>query len=329
MSYRAFVVNKSGEDFSAAVTTLDDSTLPAGEVTIRVHWSSVNYKDGLASTPNGRVIRNYPMVPGVDLAGVVEESADTRFKPGDEVFVTGYDVGVSHPGGFAERARIPAEWVVRVPDGLTMKETMALGTAGFTAALSIEALEKLGLQPSTGPVVVTGATGGVGSTAVSMLAGRGYEVVGSTGKASEHDFLRGLGASDVISREEVMAESTRPLEAERWAGAVDPVGGAATAYLARTMKYGGSIALSGNTGGVNFSTSVFPFILRRVNLLGIESVYCPMEERARVWQRCGADLKPNGLLESIASEATLDELPGVLERILKGGVKGRVLVRLA
>lgn len=329
MSYRAFVVNKSGEDFSAAVTTLDDSTLPAGEVTIRVHWSSVNYKDGLASTPNGRVIRNYPMVPGVDLAGVVEESADTRFKPGDEVFVTGYDVGVSHPGGFAERARIPAEWVVRVPDGLTMKETMALGTAGFTAALSIEALEKLGLQPSTGPVVVTGATGGVGSTAVSMLAGRGYEVVGSTGKASEHDFLRGLGASDVISREEVMAESTRPLEAERWAGAVDPVGGAATAYLARTMKYGGSIALSGNTGGVNFSTSVFPFILRRVNLLGIESVYCPMEERVRVWQRCGADLKPNGLLESIASEATLDELSGVLERILKGGVKGRVLVRLA
>ena len=328
MSYRAFVVNKTDSAFSAQITQLDEADLPEGEVTIRVHWSSVNYKDGLASISNGRVIRNYPMTPGVDLAGVVTESRDSRFKEGDEVFVTGYDVGVSHPGGFAEVARIPADWVLKIPDGLTLKETMALGTAGFTAALSIDALEKLGLRPENGPVIVTGATGGVGSTAVSMLAGLGYTVAGSTGKADEHQYLRDLGASEILSREEVSAESNRPLESERWAGAVDPVGGPTTAYLGRTMKYGGSIALSGMTGGTNIPATVYPFILRGVNLLGIESVYCPIEHRKRVWERCGADLKPKGLLDSIAHEVTLDGLPGALEDILQAKVRGRVLVNL-
>lgn len=329
MAYRAFVVNKTGDDFSAAVTMLDESDLPRGDVTIRVQWSSVNYKDGLASMPNGRVIRNYPMVPGVDLAGIVESSDDSRFTKGEEVFVTGYDIGVTHPGGFAELARVPGDWVAKVPPALGTKGVMALGTAGLTAALSVEALERMGLKPGSGPVIVTGATGGVGSTAVSMLAGLGYEVAGSTGKDSEHQFLRDLGATEIISREEVMAESTRPIETERWSGAVDPVGGAATAYLARTMKYGGSIALSGNTGGTAIATSVFPFILRGVNLLGIESVFCPMETRLRVWNRCATDLKPRGLMETIAHETDLDGLPGVLAQILEGKVKGRALVRLS
>lgn len=328
MSYRAFVVNKTDASFSAEITELDESQLPSGEVTIRVHWSSVNYKDGLASTSNGRVVRNYPMTPGIDLAGVVTESQDSRFAAGDEVFVTGYDVGVAHPGGFAEMARIPADWVVKVPAGLTLKETMALGTAGFTAALSVEALEQHDVRPEKGTVIVAGATGGVGSTAVSMLAGLGYTVAASTGKESEHQYLRDLGATEILPREEVSAESNRPMEAERWAGAVDPVGGATTAYLARTTKYGGSIALSGNTGGVNVSTSVFPFILRGINLLGIESVFCPMEKRQRIWERCGSDLKPRGLLDTIAQEVTLDGLPGVLEQILQGQVRGRVLVNL-
>ncbi|GIW19243.1 MAG: hypothetical protein KatS3mg064_2400 [Tepidiforma sp.] len=238
MAYRALVVDKQGDAFSVAVRDLSEADLPPGDVTIRVHWSSINYKDGLALSPGGRVIRSYPMVPGVDLAGVVLESKDIRFAPGQEVVVTGYDVGVSHPGGFAELARVPGDWVMPLPAGLTLKEAMAIGTAGFTAALSLEALEHNGLRPANGTVIVTGATGGVGSTAVAMLAQAGYTVAASTGKASEHAYLRELGASEILSREEVSAESTRPLESERWAGAVDPVGGATTAYLIRTMKYG-------------------------------------------------------------------------------------------
>lgn len=329
MSYRALVVRKSDEDFSVGIESCEESFLPEGEVTIRVEWSSVNYKDGLACTPNGRVVRSYPMVPGVDLAGVVEASTDARFSPGDPVVVTGYDVGVAHHGGFAELARIPADWVMPLPAGLTTKEAMAIGTAGFTAALSVVALEEHGLQPSNGPVIVTGATGGVGSTAVSILAQLGYTVAGSTGKAAEHAFLRDLGASEILSREEVSAESKRPLESERWAAAVDPVGGATTAYLLRTMKYGGAIALSGLTGGSTLNTTVFPLILRNVSLLGIDSVACPMERRAAVWARLGSDLKPHGLLDSIAVETDLDGVQAVAADILQGKIRGRTLVRLS
>ncbi|MBA4180399.1 MAG: oxidoreductase [Anaerolinea sp.] len=329
MSYRALVVNKSGDAFEAAIQQLDESSLPPGEVTIRVEWSSVNYKDGLALSPAGRVIRTFPMVPGVDLAGTVVSSADSRFIAGQKVVVTGYDVGVSHPGGFAELARVPADWVMALPPGLTTKEAMAIGTAGLTSALSIEALEASGLRKEHGPVIVTGATGGVGSTAVSMLAQLGYTVAGSTGKEAEHPFLRSLGATEILSREDVSAESSRPVETERWAGAVDPVGGATTAYLLRTTKYGGSVALSGLTGGGTVNTTVYPFILRGVNLLGIESVFCPMERRLRVWKRLGGDLKPHGLMESIAVETSLDGVPGVAEQILAGKVRGRTLVRLA
>ncbi|MCC7364511.1 MAG: oxidoreductase [Dehalococcoidia bacterium] len=328
MSYRAFVVNKDGDNFTAGTTTLSESDLPQGDVTIRVEWSSVNYKDGLACTPNGRVVRGYPMVPGVDLAGVVTESTDSRFAPGQGVIAHGHDIGVSHPGGFAELARMPAEFCTALPDGLTTKEAMAIGTAGFTAAQSVLALEQYGVTPAKGPVIVTGATGGVGSTAVSMLAMRGFTVAGSTGKADEHDYLRNLGATEILSREEVSAESNRPLESERWAGAVDPVGGATTAYLLRTTKYGGAVALSGLTGGTTVSTTVMPFILRGVGLLGIDSVQYPIELRRALWQRLATDLKPKGLLESIAVETDLDGIPAAVEKILRGGIRGRMLVRL-
>lgn len=329
MSYRALVVNKTGDSFDVSIQQLDESQLPPGDVTIRVEWSSVNYKDGLACSATGRVVRSYPMVPGVDLAGSVISSSDPRFSPGDKVVVTGYDVGVAHHGGFAELARVPAAWVMPLPAGLTTKEAMAIGTAGLTAALSVEALERNGLRTEQGPVIVTGATGGVGSTAVSMLAQLGYTVAASTGKESEHAFLRDLGATEILSRQDVSAESTRPMETERWAAAVDPVGGATTAYLLRTTKYGGSVAVSGLTGGGTVNTTVFPFILRGVNLLGIESVFCPMEQRLRVWKRLGTDLKPHGLLESIAVETGLEGVVAVAEQILAGQVRGRTLVRVA
>ncbi|HZQ38682.1 MAG TPA: oxidoreductase [Dehalococcoidia bacterium] len=327
-TYRALVVDKQDGQFSVGVRELLFDQLPAGDVTIRVAYSTVNYKDGLACTPDGRIIRDYPMVPGVDLSGTVTESTDSRFKAGDEVVVTGYDLGVAHPGGFAEYARVPAEWVVKLPAGLSLREAMALGTAGFTAALSVQRLEENGLRPGDGPVLVTGATGGVGSTAVSMLAGRGYDVAASTGKASEHEFLRGLGASEILSREEVSAQSSRPLERERWAGGVDPVGGDTLAYLIRSTKYGGSIASSGLTGGTALNTTVFPFILRGVNLLGIESVMCPMAVRSPLWQRLATDLKPQGLTESIAHDITLEQVPDLVPVILRGGVKGRAVVRV-
>ena len=328
MSFRAFVVDKSEDSFSAEIAELDESRLPEGEVTLRVEWSDVNYKDGLACVRDGRVISSYPMTPGIDLAGSVIESNDDRFKEGDGVLVTGYDLGVGHPGGFAELARVPADWLVHLPDGLNAQEAMALGTAGFTAALSVYEFERNGIGPDSGPVLVTGATGGVGSTAVAMLAGLGYTVAASTGKDSEHAFLRSIGASEILSREEVSAESGRPMEKARWAGAVDPVGGSTTAYLLRTTKPGGVVALSGLTGGTAIGTSVFPFILRGVKLVGIDSVYAPMPVREELWRRLGADLKPAGLLETIAEEITLEGVIGATAKILKGAIRGRTLVRL-
>jgi putative YhdH/YhfP family quinone oxidoreductase len=328
-TYRALLVDKQDGQFSVGVRELEWSALPAGDVTIRVAYSTVNYKDGLACTPDGRIIRDYPMTPGVDLSGTVTESADGRFRAGDGVLVTGFDQGVAHPGGFAEYARVPADWVVKLPAGLSAREAMALGTAGFTAALSIHRLEQNGVRPGGGPVLVSGATGGVGSTAVSMLAGLGYEVAGSTGKTEEHAFLRGLGATEVLSREEVSAQSGRPLEKERWAACVDPVGGDTLAYMLRTTRYGGSVASSGLTGGTALNTTVFPFILRGVNLLGIESVMCPMSVREPLWERLAGDLKPRGLIESIAHEIALEQVPELASVILRGGVRGRAVVKLA
>ncbi|HEX2913139.1 MAG TPA: acryloyl-CoA reductase [Chloroflexia bacterium] len=327
-SFRAFVVNKSDDSFETGVKELQQSDLPQGEVLIRVSYSGVNYKDGLACIPNGNIVRKYPFVPGIDLSGTVVESSDERFKTGDEVIVTSYNLGVSHYGGFSEYARVPADWVVPMPRGLNFKEAMIVGTAGFTAALAIHQLELNGLNPSKGPVLVTGATGGVGSMAISMLKNLGYTVAASTGKESEHAYLRELGASEILSREEVSAESPRPMEKERWAGSVDSVGGSTTTYLLRTTMYGCSVAACGLTGGSAVNTTIFPFILRGVNLLGIDSVACPMELRQSLWQRIGTDLKPQNIEGIVAREGTLDDLPEFTRTILKGGMRGRALVKL-
>ena len=302
--------------------------LPPGEVLVKVAYSGVNYKDGLASIPEGKIVRTYPFVPGIDLAGVVDESSDARFKPGDEVIVTSYELGVSHYGGFSEYARVKADWVVPLPAGLTLKEAMALGTAGFTAGLAVHKLEYNGLKPQHGPVMVTGATGGLGSVAISILKNLGYTVAASTGKEAEQAYLRELGADDILTREETTAESKRPIEKERWAGSIDAVGGATLAYLLRTTKNGGSVASCGNTGGVNVSTTVFPFILRGVNLLGIESVNCPMELRRQIWDHLASDYKPARLLDLIGHEAPFVELPQALAAILKGGVRGRTIIKV-
>ena len=326
MSFRAFVVNKEGDSFEAGPQELDEAALPEGDVTVAVEWSGLNYKDGLACTPKGRVVTSYPMVPGIDFAGTVTDSSDSRFSAGQAVVATGFDLGVSHAGGYAERARVPAEWLVPLPEGLSAEEAMTLGTAGFTAAMSVEAIERAGIGPDAGPVLVTGATGGVGSAAVAMLAKRGYTVEASTGKADQHDFLRGLGATDIIDREELAAASGRPIDKERWAAAVDPVGGSTTATALRGTQYGGAVALSGLTGGAAIATGVFPFILRGVSLIGIESVFYPAEKRPALWERLAGDLKPDGLLEIVEERIGLQDVPVAVDRILAGGVRGRVLV---
>lgn len=327
-AFRAFIVNKTEAGFSAGLGELSRAELPEGEVLVKVAYSGVNYKDGLASIPEGKIVRTYPFVPGIDLAGVVEESSDARFSVGDEVIVTSYELGVSHYGGFSEYARVRADWVVPKPAELTLKESMALGTAGFTAALAIYQLEKNGLKPGNGPVLVTGATGGAGSSAISILRKLGYQIAASTGKASEHDYLRELGASEILDRAVTSAESNRPLEKELWAGSVDAVGGSTLAYLIRTTKYGGSVAAFGNTGGINFSSSVFPFILRGVNLLGIDSVSCPLELRREIWQRLASSYKPEQLLSHIGHEIDFEELPAALNSVLKGGARGHAVVKI-
>ena len=328
-TFKAFIVDKKEEGFTATFKDLTEADLPPGEVLVKVAYSSVNYKDGLASIPEGKIVNSYPFVPGVDLAGVVVESSDPRFKPGDEVIATSYELGVSHYGGFSEYARVKADWVVPLPAGLTLKEAMALGTAGFTAGLAVYKLEYNGLKPQNGPVLVTGATGGLGSIAISILKNLGYTVAASTGKESEYAYLKELGADDILTREETTAESNRPLEKERWAGSVDAVGGTTLAYLLRTTRYAGSIAACGNTGGANFSTTVFPFILRGINLLGIDSVNCPMELRRQIWEHLASDYKPKRLLDLIGHEAPFAELPQALAAILKGGVRGRTIIRMS
>src|SRR2546421_5813146 len=328
-TFKAFIVDKKEEGFTATFKDLTEADLPPGEVLVKVAYSSVNYKDGLASIPEGKIVRSYPFVPGVDLAGVVVESSDPRFKPGDEVIAPSYALGVSHGGGFSEYARVKADWMVPLPAGLTLKEAMALGTAGFTAGLAVHKLAYNGLRSQNGPVLVTGATGGLGSIAISIFKNLGYTVAASTGKESEQTYLKELGADDILAREETTAESNRPLEKERWAGSVDAVGGVTLAYLLRTTKNGGSIASCGNTGGVNFSTTVFPFILRGINLLGIDSVNCPMELRRQIWEHLASDYKPERLLDLIGHEAPFAELPQALAAILKGGVRGRTIIKVS
>lgn len=274
------------------------------------------------------MIKSYPHIPGIDLSGTVAESTDPRYKPGDEVIVTSYGLGVTHHGGYSELARVPASWVVPLPSGLTQREAMILGTAGFTAALSVQRLEDNGLTPEKGPVVVAGASGGVGSVAVNILAKRGYEVTASTGRLSEEAYLKELGAKHVIHRDELTESERKPIRRPLWAAAVDPVGGKTLSYLLSTLQYGGSVATSGLTGGVEVETSVYPFILRGVNWLGIDSVECPMELRRRVWERLATDLKPTMLSNTIVKEIQLEQLPEELALILQGQVRGRTIVRL-
>lgn len=325
-SFRAFRAVTDGDSIERGVVTLAATDLPDDGALVDVRWSSVNYKDGLASIPKGQVATISPLVPGIDLAGVLSDDVD-GIAAGTEVLAHGQDIGTGRHGGYAEYARVPAEYLIPVPDGLSMRDAMVIGTAGFTAAMSVMALQDHGITPDSGPVLVTGATGGVGSTSVDMLSNLGYEVVASTGKASAADFLTGLGASSIIDRNELSEESRRPLERTVWAGAVDCVGGVTLANVLKKVHYGGSVAASGLTGGPGLSTTVMPFILRGVNLLGIDSVMLPMERRREVWQRLASDLKPSRL-DDIGSDVTLDGLEAVLAGILAGEAKGRTVVRL-
>jgi acrylyl-CoA reductase (NADPH) len=323
-TFRAFRATAEGE---RGVVDMSPGELPDDGALIEVQWSSVNYKDGLAATPTGKVARISPIVPGVDLAGVLVDDAP-GMPAGTAVIAHGYDLGVSRHGGFARYARVPHGWLVALPEGLTAREAMVIGTAGFTAALSVIALQEHGVTPARGPVLVTGATGGVGSTAVGMLAGLGYEVVASTGKPAAAEFLRRLGAAATVDRAELTAESTRPLESTVWSGAVDCVGGVTLANLLKRIHYGGSVAASGLTGGTGLQATVLPFILRGVNLLGIDSVMTPIDRRRAVWQRLASDLKP-AALDEIGHDVTLDELDTVLASILRGEATGRSVVDLS
>jgi acrylyl-CoA reductase (NADPH) len=303
--------------------TLDD--LDPGEVVIRSHYSGVNYKDALAATGQGKVVRRFPCVGGIDVSGIVEHSEDERFKKGDEVLVTGYGMGVSHDGGFAEYVRVPADWVVPLPAGLTLFDAMALGTAGFTAALSIHRMEQNELKPENGRVIVTGATGGVASLAIAMLAQSGYEVVALTGKDSEHDYLKSLGAVEIMSRNDLVM-GTRPLEKAQWAGALDSVGGEMLAWLTRTMKQEGVIASFGNAGGIELNTTVLPFILRGVKLIGIDSAATKMPLRREIWRRLSTDLHP-GRLEKTIHTVSFGGLEDVFAPMLQGKSTGRTVIR--
>lgn len=324
-TFPAFVFTNDPENSYRSVEQVSLDQIAPDGVLIEVEWSSVNFKDGLASTTSGKISRLKPMIPGIDIAGTVVDAAGSDFAVGQKVIAHGYDIGVARHGGYACFARVPAEWIMALPEGLSTRDAMIVGTGGFTSALSVVALEDWGLTPSAGPVLVTGATGGVGSMAVSMLAGRGYEVVASSGKASATDFLLGLGASRVIDRAELSADDARPLQTTTYAAAVDCVGGNTLANVLKRLNYGSAVAASGLTGGTTIPTTVMPFILRGVALLGIDSVQTPIDVRRGVWGRIASDLKPAGL-ESIGHSIGLNDLDRVLTAILAGEVSGRYVV---
>ncbi len=328
MAFNAYLINQEDNKVKSGFVSMDDAQLDPGEVTIDVSHSCINYKDALAATGAGRIIRRFPCVGGIDLAGRVAASTDPRFAPGDEVLATSYDIGVAHHGGYAERARIPAAWVHRLPAGLSRTEAMALGTAGFTAGLGIVRMEENGLRPANGPVIVSGATGGVGSLAVDMLAARGYHVVALTGKESEADYLKGLGAREVMLRQSLDLARIKPLGKELWAGAVDNLGGDYLAWIASTMKQGGAIASIGLAASMSLNTTVAPFILRGASLLGIDSGYIGDPYRNGVWQRLATDMKPRHLA-SMTRHIRFADLPAAFDDYIQGRVKGRVVVDIA
>jgi NADPH2:quinone reductase len=326
-TFKAFRIHESDKKIVARMERLSIDDLAAGEVVVRVQWSDINYKDALAATGAGRILRKYPLVGGIDLAGVVESSSDARFKPGDAVLATGCGLSEVHDGGYAEYARLKGEWVIPMPAGLDAFTAMSLGTAGYTAALAIHRMEHNGQSPARGPVVVTGATGGVGSIAIDMLAGRGYEVVAVTGKAAAVDYLKSLGASQVLLRGEI-DHGSRPMESVRWAGAIDNVGGETLTWLTRTVDNWGNIASIGLTGGAELHTTVMPFIIRGVNLLGINSAATLRDTRLVVWGRIATDLKPRHLDRIVTRTIDFDDLPGAFDAYLQGSVTGRTVVRI-
>lgn len=325
--FDALMVNKDEDTGKthAEVTQIDLDRLPEGDVTVAVEYSTVNYKDGLCIGPGGGLVRKYPHIPGIDFAGTVEASDDDRYKPGDKVVLTGWRVGEAHWGGYAQKARVKADWLVPLPEGLDTRQAMAVGTAGFTAMLSVMALEDHGLVPGNGPVLVTGAAGGVGSVAVAILAALGHEVAGVTGRPDTAEYLKSLGATQIVAREELNETVKRPLESETWAGCIDAVGGEMLARVLGQMKYGGSVAAVGLAGGAGLPATVIPFLLRGVNLLGIDSVMQPYDNRLRAWQRIGKGL-PLSKLEDMVVPATLSDLPKLGADILNGQVRGRVVV---
>jgi len=326
MSFRALLVAKAEDGATqATVQTLEDADLPAGDVTVAVEYSTLNYKDGLCLGPGGGLVRQYPHIPGIDFAGRVAQSDDPRYTPGDKVVLTGWRVGEAHWGGYATRARVKADWLVPLPTGLTTRQAMAVGTAGLTAMLAVMALEDHGLKPGNGPVLVTGAAGGVGSVATALLARLGYEVAAVTGRPETAEYLTSLGAARIVPRADLAETVKRPLESEIWAGCVDAVGGAMLARVLGQMRYGASVAAVGLAGGAALPATVVPFLLRGVNLLGIDSVMCPTARRLQAWQRISRDL-PLDLLESMVQPATLADLPALGAAILNGGVQGRVVV---
>jgi acrylyl-CoA reductase (NADPH) len=326
--FNALIVSKDEETglASAAVEQISLEQLPAAEVTVAVEYSTVNYKDGLCLSPKGGgLVRKYPHIPGIDFAGTVEASDDARYKPGDKVVLTGWRVGEAHWGGYAQKARVKADWLVPLPAGLDSRQAMAVGTAGLTAMLSVMALEDHGLRKDHGPILVTGAAGGVGSVATAILANLGYEVAAVTGRPETEAYLRGLGASQIVAREELNETVKRPLEGETWAGCIDAVGGAMLARVLGQMKYGASVASVGLAGGAALPATVIPFLLRGVNLLGIDSVMQPYDNRVRAWARLATDL-PMEKLEAMVQPAALSDLPQLGADILNGQVKGRVVV---
>jgi NADPH2:quinone reductase len=326
--FKAFRIHSEGGKIAARYepVTLDD--LAPGEVVIRVGYSDINYKDALAATGAGKILRRYPLVGGIDLAGVVESSSDTRYRPGDAVLVTGCGLSETHDGGYAQFARVPGDWVIPIPEGLDAFTAMALGTAGFTAALAIHRLEQNGQSPTGGPIAVTGASGGVGSIAIDMLAARGYRVVAVSGKAGAAQYLKELGAAEVLSRQDLELGS-RPLETARFAGAIDNLGGEVLAWLTRSVDFWGNIASIGMAGSAELKTTVMPFILRGVNLLGINSSATRREWRLAVWKRIATDLRPRHLERIVTRTIGFDELPGAFPAYLDGAVTGRTVVRIA
>jgi acrylyl-CoA reductase (NADPH) len=322
--FQAIVVADKGQN--ASLTEFDEANLMDGDVTVRVHWSTINYKDGLAITGESPVVRRFPMIPGIDFAGEVENSSDPNWKTGDKVILNGWGTGETHLGAYAQKSRVKGSWLVRLPSGMTERDAMAIGTAGYTAMLAVMALERHGLKPSSGAILVTGAAGGVGSVAIALLAKLGFNVVASTGRTEEADYLKSLGASEIINRAELSAPP-KPLAKERWAGGIDSVGSTTLANALSMTKYGGAIAACGLAGGMDLPGSVAPFILRGVSLLGIDSVQCAVELRTEAWRRLASDLD-RGKLQQITREIGLNEVISVAGTILEGRVRGRIVVKI-